>query len=75
MRLYGWSSRYYVSGNMAGWASGGHYTRGYWGELERFAKAVLGHVAPTPTLEDGVMAMQLIERIMESVANGQPVRV
>ncbi len=62
--LFGWSSRYYVSGNMAGWAAGGHATRGYWGELNHFALAVLGRVAPAPSLEDGVAAMALIERIV-----------
>lgn len=73
LQLYGWSSRYYVSGNMAGWASGGHYTRGYWGELNHFARAVLGEVAPSPTLEDGVEAMRLIDAIIESVESGRSV--
>ena len=73
LKLYGWSNRYYVSGNMAGWAAGGHYTRGYWGELSRFARAVLGKVEPAPTLDDGVQAVQLIEAIMESVENARPV--
>ena len=72
MELYGWSSRYYVSGNQAGWAAGGHYTRGYWGELSHFARAVLGLVKPAPTLEDGVEAMRLIDRIMGSIGSGQP---
>jgi myo-inositol 2-dehydrogenase/D-chiro-inositol 1-dehydrogenase len=73
MQMFGWSSRYYVSGNMAGWASGGHVTRGYWGELNHFAHAVLGEVAPTPTLKDGVEAVRLIDAIIESVERGQPV--
>ena len=72
-RLFGWSGRYYVSGNMAGWASGGHYTRGYWGELNHFAHAVLGDCAPTPTLQDGVEAVRLIDAIIESMECGQPV--
>jgi predicted dehydrogenase len=72
--LYGWSRRYYVSGNMAGWGSGGHYTRGYWGELSQFAKALLGEVKPTPTLEDGVAAVRLIHAMLDSAAaNGAPV--
>ena len=60
---------------MAGWEAGGHYTRGYWGELNHFARAVLGEVGPSPTLADGVAAMRLIEAIMQSVASGQPVTV
>lgn len=67
--LYGWSSRYYVSGNMAGWTSGGHYTRGYCGELNHFAKAVLGQVKPTATLEDGVEAIKIIDAIMNSISS------
>jgi myo-inositol 2-dehydrogenase/D-chiro-inositol 1-dehydrogenase len=71
--LFGWSNRYYVSGNMAGWAAGGHYTRGYWGELRRFALAVLGREQPVATLEDGVAAMRLIDAIVSSAETGQPV--
>jgi len=71
--LYGWSSRYYVSGNMAGWTSGGHYTRGYCGELSHFAKAVLGQVKPTATLEDGVEAIKIIECMLDSIKNKQPI--
>jgi predicted dehydrogenase len=74
LQLFGWSQRYYVSGNMAGWAAGGHYTRGYWGELDRFARAVAGQCDPTPTLEDGVEAMRLIEAILLSVTTGAEVR-
>lgn len=69
----GWGSRYYVSGNLSGWTAGGHYTRGYHGELAHFAKAVLGQVAPVATLVDGLRAMELIEAIMQSTATGQPV--
>ncbi len=75
LQLFGWSSRYYVSGNMAGWAAGGHYTRGYWGELQHFARAVLGEVAPGPTLQDGVVGLQWIDRIMESISRGAPVAI
>jgi len=75
LQLYGWSSRYYVSGNMAGWAAGGHYTRGYWGELQHFARAVLGEVPPGPTLEDGVANMRLIDCILESIARGEQVAI
>lgn len=73
--LFGWSSRYYVSGNMAGWAAGGHYTRGYWGELDHFAKAVLGQVEPQATLEDGLQAMRFVDAILESAAAGATVRL
>ena len=72
-QLFGWSSRYYVSGNMAGWASGGHYTRGYCGELDHFAKAVLGKVKPIATLEDGVEAIKIIEGILDSIKTQQPI--
>lgn len=66
VHLFGWSGRYYTSGNMAGWAAGGHYTRGYWGELSHFARALLGQVAPTPTLDDSLAAVRLIEQILAS---------
>jgi predicted dehydrogenase len=73
--LFGWSNRYYVSGNMAGWTSGGHYTRGYCGEMEQFAKALLGQAEPSPSLEDGVAAMRLIEAMLESAETGKEVGV
>jgi len=73
LELFGWSNRYSVSGNMAGWAAGGHYTRGYWGELRHFAQAVLGREEPVVTLEDGVTAMRLIDAIVHSAETGQPV--
>jgi len=60
---------------MAGWAAGGHYTRGYWGELQHFARAVLGEVPPGPTLEDGVANMRLIDCILESIARGEQVAI
>ena len=72
-QLFGWSSRYYVSGNMAGWAAGSHVTRGYWGELRHFARAVLRQVEPTPALKEGARAMQLIGAIVESIGGNQPV--
>jgi len=75
LELFGWSNRYSVSGNMAGWAAGGHYTRGYWGELRHFARAILGQVAPIATLDDGVAAMRLIDAIVQSAASGQPVQL
>ena len=75
LHLFGWSSRYYVSGNMAGWAAGGHYTRGYCGELSHFARSILGLVEPTSTLDDGVKAMRIIDSILESVESGQAVKV
>ena len=64
--LYGWSSRYYVSGNMSGWAAGGHYTGGYWGELKHFARACLGLEPPSSSLHDGLEAMRFIEAVMVS---------
>ena len=76
LQLYGWSSKYYASGNMAGWWAGGHYTRGYWGELSHFARACLGLVPPTPSLKDGLEAMRFIEAAMVSGReNGRPVRL
>jgi predicted dehydrogenase len=72
-QLFGWSSRYYVSGNMAGWSAGGHYTRGYCGELDHFAKSVLGMVKPIATLEDGVEAIKIIECILDSIKTRQPI--
>lgn len=75
MQLFGWSNRYYVSGNMAGWAAGGHYTRGYWGELDHFTHAILGQAAPTPTLDDGVKAIEIIDAIMQSIATGVEVKL
>lgn len=75
MRLFGWGGRYSVSGNLSGWFSGGHYTRGYWGELSHFARAVLGQVEPEATLEDGAENMRIIEAILRSIDSGQPVAV
>lgn len=72
-RLFGWSSRYYVSGNMAGWWASGHYTRGYWGELNQFARALLGQAQPTPSLQDGLENMRIIEAIMISLREGNRV--
>jgi len=74
-RLFGWGGTYSVSGNLSGWFSGGHYTRGYWGELSHFARAVLGDVPPRATLEDGVEDMRIIEAILQSIDSGQPVAV
>ncbi len=73
LKLFGWSNRYYVSGNMANWEAGGHYTRGYCGELSHFARAVLGHVEPTSTLDDGAEAVRLVDGIMDSVESKQPI--
>ena len=74
LELFGWKGRYDVSGNMAGWCAGGHYTRGYWGELDHFAKACLGQAEPIPTLEDGLKAMQFIDAALASAEQGgQPV--
>lgn len=72
VQLFGWSNRYYVSGNMAGWYAGGHYTRGYWGELNHFVQAVLGKVKPTPDLYDGVYAMKVIDSIVISAESREP---
>jgi myo-inositol 2-dehydrogenase/D-chiro-inositol 1-dehydrogenase len=72
-QLYGWVGRYAVSGNMAGWEAGGHYTRGYWGELQQFARSLTGQAEPVPSLADGVKAIQLIEAILTSVETHQPV--
>jgi predicted dehydrogenase len=58
---------------MAGWSAGGHYTRGYCGELDHFAKAVLGKVKPIATLEDGVEAIKIIECILDSIKTRQPI--
>jgi len=55
--------------------AGNHYTRGYWGELSHFAQSVLGAVPPTPTLDDGVEALTLIEAIVQSIESGRPVSV
>jgi predicted dehydrogenase len=51
------------------------YTRGYWGELNHFARAILGQVTPGPTLEDGVKAIQLIDAILASIDSGEQVRL
>ena len=66
LQLYGFRAEHSVSGNMAGWAAGGHYQRGYWGELSRFARACLGLEEPSPTLDDGARAIRLIEALLES---------
>jgi predicted dehydrogenase len=74
--LFGWSSRYYVSGNMAGWWAGSHYTRGYWGELAHFAKACVAQAEPGPTLEDARKALRFIECSLTSAErDGAPIRL
>ena len=75
IEMFGWSSRYAVSGNISGWAAGGHYTRGYWGEMSRFARAVLGRAEASPSLEDGVANMKTIDAILTSLDTHQPVAV
>jgi len=71
----GWSNSYYVSGTMSHWPAGGHYTRGYCGELEHFVRAVLGIVDPQSTLADGVEAMRIIDGILRSVEEGCEIRM
>lgn len=73
LNLHSWSRRYFVSGNQSGWFSGGHYTRGYWGEMSHFARAVCGLVEPASTLADGLEAVRIIEAIELSATKGQPV--
>jgi myo-inositol 2-dehydrogenase/D-chiro-inositol 1-dehydrogenase len=73
LELFGFSAAHAVSGNMAGWAAGGHYQRGYWGELSRFARACLDLETPSPTLEDGARDIRLIEAMLESAATGREV--
>ena len=76
LELASWTGGYEVSGNKAGWWPSGHYTRGYWGELSHFAKAVLGQVEPRPTLVDGLENMRIVEAVMISVGAGaEPVRI
>ena len=75
MHLFGWSQRYYVSGNLSAWWSHGLYTKGYWGELSHFARAVLGLVEPTATLPDAAETMRVIEAIMLSIQTKQAVTV
>jgi len=75
METYGWSNRYYVSGNMSGWSAGGHYTRGYYGELQHFVRAVRGEVQPKATLGDGLEAMRIIDAILMSANEGREVRL
>ncbi len=75
LETYGWGRHYYVSGNMAQWSASGHYTRGYWGELSRFARALTGAETPYPTLHEGVAAMRIIDAVMASAASGDEVEV
>jgi predicted dehydrogenase len=70
---FGFRARHTVSGNLAFWWAGGHYQRGYWGELSNFARAVLGLEPPGPTLEDGVQAHRLIAAILASAESGRQV--
>jgi myo-inositol 2-dehydrogenase/D-chiro-inositol 1-dehydrogenase len=73
--VFGWSGRYSVPSNLAGWWAGGHYTRGYWGELSHFARAVLGQVEPKATLHDGVEDLRIIEAICRSIETASAVTV
>lgn len=73
--LFGFSATHSVSGNMAGWTAGGHYQRGYWGELSCFARAILGLEPPAPSLEDGARNIRLIEAMLESARSGREVQI
>jgi myo-inositol 2-dehydrogenase/D-chiro-inositol 1-dehydrogenase len=73
LQLFGFRAEHTVSGNMAGWAAGGHYQRGYWGELNRFARACLGLEPPSPDLEDGIRNIRLIEAMLESATSEREV--
>jgi myo-inositol 2-dehydrogenase/D-chiro-inositol 1-dehydrogenase len=75
LQLFGFSATHSVSGNMAGWAAGGHYQRGYCGELRHFARACLGQVPPSPNLLDGARNIQLIEAMLESASSGREVPI
>jgi len=75
MQTFGWSSRYFTSHNLSGWFSSGHCTKGYWGELNHFAHAVLGRVEPVATLDDGAQGMRIIEAIMRSLETGDSVTI
>jgi myo-inositol 2-dehydrogenase/D-chiro-inositol 1-dehydrogenase len=75
LELFGFSATHAVSGNMAGWAAGGHYQRGYSGELSRFARACLGLEEPSPSLEDGARNIRLIEAMLESASSGREVPI
>jgi predicted dehydrogenase len=73
LQLYGFRAEHSVSGNMAGWAAGGHYQRGYWGELSRFTRACLELEEPSPNLEDGLQNIRLIEAMLESAETGREI--
>jgi len=73
LSLYSFSNRYFVNGNQSGWFSGGHYTRGYWGEMSHFARALCGQVAPQSTLADGLEAVRVIEAIQISAGKREAV--
>ena len=73
LELFGFRSKHVVSGNVAFFWAGGHYQRGYWGELRLFARACLGLETPSPTLEEGIKAHQVIEAILKSIESGQEV--
>ncbi len=75
LKLYANSQSYEVFGNASGWWPSGHYTRGYWGELNHFALSVLGRTAPRATLHDGVVAMQIIDAMFMSAERGAPVSI
>lgn len=75
IELFGFSATHAVSGNMAGWAAGGHYQRGYWGELSHFARACLGLEKPSPDLMDSASNIRLIEAMLESTHTGNQVSI
>lgn len=75
LHTFGWSGRYTTSHNLSSWFSSGHYTKGYWGELSHFARALLGHAEPTATLDDGAQDMRIIEGILRSIEIGKEVSV
>ena len=48
---------------------------GYWGQMQAFAAAVRVGTSDSPTLRDGHRALVVCEAILDSIAQGQPVRL
>jgi predicted dehydrogenase len=62
-----------VRDTQAGWAL--RFKDGYLEELKAFIRAVLADTVPTPSLEDGLRVVRVVEAGHESLALGQPVAI
>lgn len=62
-----------IRDTQAGWAL--RFKEGYLEELKAFIRSILSDTVPTPSLEDGLRVVRIVEAGHESLALGKPVDV